>query len=542
MRGSHAKHRGPRTQSVWIGLLSIAAASCGGDAPRLPTNSGESSAAVARLSERVRDLEAALARAEPRAAKMRCLEFLGFHPPMPGDVTTVEIVATSPTPDPKTSQYADCIVVHHAKRVGVSPGDAVPDEFLLAGVAFRGRQRLLASFLLPGDRVEAILAPWSAMGPADALQRSDTIDRVELPMFAALGLHRERELTRHDVATERTALEWPTQRQSIAQSLREHQARLARHGTWKSWQRQLRPIHSRLGKRIEDNGGAPLTLDDRITFRHPKFLAPRTRQDWPAPQVRVLSSLRDQLGSMGIELIVVPFPEKEHVVCERFLEAPPTDSAFGAQRERLLLHLLEAGIEVVDLRPALVRALDEFEHVYYDGQDGHPADGAVQVSAAVVAERLGRYGLKRHLRTAFTAEVRHGVAAGTGKFPPRAFRGDAYAATVVLDGDRRELPRSEPSSEVLVFGDSFIGVPGSYGVLSADFCAHLALRSGVIPRRLQVEGGAPQLMVHLARAGRELTEGCRVCIVAIRESYLYSHTPDDPTGRWDVRELPSKRD
>ncbi|MCA8941343.1 MAG: hypothetical protein KDB80_02180 [Planctomycetes bacterium] len=502
--------------------------------PRSPQSGGERHVeSVRELEAQVAALEAEIAGSRRRLAAMLGHEFLGDVAPTPGPLAEFEIVETTATPSRQDSDYPDCIVVHLARWRGGSAG--VPEEFLVASLGFRNRQLRVASSLLAGDVVEAQLIPWEKFDESvRTIQRVDSLDRFDLPLFGAIDLHRRRELEQVDIVPLPSSGA-RTQAEEIAAYTAAIEAKLAEHGSWEDWIEGLGPVYHELAELTKQG---PVTLEDRWTFRGPSyFYASRTPDAW-ASGLAAITSLRDQLRALGIELVVVPFPAKEHVVASKFTKATPADGIFDPMRLQLHLAMLRAGLEVVDLLPAFLERRDDYEHLYYDGNDNHPARGAIEVASRVVAERLRRYELKPEFDTVFVGKLRHGIPWSCDAFPKRAHAGAVYEASVVLDADRTEFEWSNPSSELLAVGDSFLGVPRPYGVLSADFLAHLAQGTGLLARRLQVGGGAPKILVHMAKAGRSLTKGARVCVLVFREGYIVPRDPTLESRIWEIATLP----
>jgi hypothetical protein len=498
----------------------------------------ERDAALAQVAQ----LRATLDLALPRVERALALEFRGEEPAAAGAVSTVRVVSAPSLPDPATSDYPDCVAVFEVD-VLAAPGREA-GEALLAAMAFADRVPTFVCELAPGDLVDAVLLPWKAM-PDDirSVQRADETERFELPMFAALGLRPHVEV--EAITAGRLESDGVRAEAAIERMARAVERRLAAYGVeggdpFEVWRAGLDRDVWRVLEGLR--GDERVLRDDRFCWRNRSYVVHPT-DTWPEPQIAYFAALRDQLAARGIDLIVVPFPEMEQVSSLHFLEENghelPADGVVDADRERWLLAASRAGIEVVDLRPALVAARDEFDRVYYDAEDGHPADGAIRTAARVVAERLRRYELEPTYDELRLVETWYAIPESQTKFPPHAYEPYAYAATVVQTPDGRPLPASDERSPILAMGDSFLGVPrGNYKVPGADLPAHLARETGILPRRLEVGGGAPQLMVHLARAGSETLEGVRVCLYVFRENYMYRQDTSTSKFNWQVVDLP----
>ena len=100
---------------------------------------------------------------------------------------------------------------------------------------------------------------------------------------------------------------------------------------------------------------------------------------------------------------------------------------------------MEADIEAIDLIQPLRAARTRFPYVFYDDDDQHPADGAIQVTAEEIAKRLARYELvgkdtkrlKYHLKP---TEVEKPSDKGLRKYPATQVVGE--------DGKLLEVPEN----------------------------------------------------------------------------------------------------
>ncbi|MCB9878276.1 MAG: hypothetical protein H6835_11820 [Planctomycetes bacterium] len=529
-----------RTASLTC-TLALTLTACGSDTAGESTGTGESDAVRQQTANdqgadarRVAELEQQVARLRPRAGAYLHLEFLGDAPVLDGKRTVLEVLATSAAPEAATSDYPDCLAVNRCKRV------ADADEVLVVSVAFHDRRATSAFRLEVGSHHSAILVPWEEMPESvRSIQRVDETDRFDLPIFAAIGLQ---------PASEPRTLR-PAQHgdltigreEAIATSIARIEALERQHGSFAEWQAELAGLRVDLATRLKAEG-SPLVDGTRIALRNLHYITHEPDDRWPAPQVAFFVALRDQLAARNVDLIVAPFPEKEQLATLLMSEQPPADGITHPYRLFWHLSLLRAGIEVVDLLPALIAASQHHANVFYDAVDGHPADGGIMAAAAEIAPRLRRYTELPHPYSDLQYEtVRYSIPDSFELFPPRSHNADCYEATSVVTSDGQPLPRQMAKGPVLLLGDSFVGVPTFYGVPAADIASHLVAQTGIATRRRSIGGSAPQLMVHLAKECDELLDGVRVLIFLFREDYMFDHRPDEAKYRWQVSQLPATR-
>lgn len=491
---------------------------------------------VRELEQKVADLEQQLAANAPRARAHLGLEFVGDRKPLPAEQTYLKVLTTTPTPDPVRSDYPDCVAVSLCERLDGDQQET-GEQLLVAATVFRNRRIKPAARLAVGTIVQANLVPFDSL-PEDiqSIQRVDATDNFELPLLAAIGLRKTIVMSRHTV--EPPGGEAPSQKDAIASSIEQIERRLEPHGSFEKWHKALEPLRQQVRSEIVKNGGGPL-LKGKSLIRNLHYIRHEPNEQWPEPQVAYFTNLRDQLAAMGTDLIVVPFPEREQLSVYEIAADPPADGVVHPYRNYWHLKLLQAGVEVVDILPALIEATKQHEFVYYDALDGHPADGAVRTAASEIAKRLRRYGdLKPHVREVTLGMEQFAVPPQYKKFPKYAYEAPCYPAQIVRTADGEMLPRHSPKAPILLLGDSFIGKPHGYGVAGADLSAHLVKETGVLIRRMEVGGAGPQLMSHLARRGRDYTRGVKVLVYVFREDYMFGNDPDDAKYRWDIAELP----
>jgi hypothetical protein len=149
---------------------------------------------------------------------------------------------------------------------------------------------------------------------------------------------------------------------------------------------------------------------------------------------------------------------------EHFADHCPPDRIVAPHMRRLLLDLLEADVEVVDLLPSFLEERDKDPAPLYQSADPHWAPRAQAIAARAIAARLKRYD--------FVARALAGPAVSKAVEAPYApaSRGSAFPALTPAQRRRAEQaqPRTclvvtdlaggqlmSPQSPVVLIGDSY---------------------------------------------------------------------------------------
>jgi alginate O-acetyltransferase complex protein AlgJ len=246
---------------------------------------------------------------------------------------------------------------------------------------------------------------------------------------------------------------------------------------------------------------------------------PRARDPVPA-----IVAFRDALARRDITLVVAPTPAKPTVHPEK-AAAGHDDVAAPLQNrgfERLVATLRKAGVEVVDVAPALVE-LARGAPVYL-ATDTHWRPEAVRVAAREVARRIEALGRLGPRGAAFVEQMaavqQHGDGIALLGLPPwqTLFPPERVVIRRVSRPDGAPW-RPDPLAETLVLGDSFTNIY-SLGAMgwgeAAGFAEQLALAlDRPVDRIAQNADGAHATRVLLARelaAGRDRLAGKRVVV------------------------------
>jgi alginate O-acetyltransferase complex protein AlgJ len=206
---------------------------------------------------------------------------------------------------------------------------------------------------------------------------------------------------------------------------------------------------------------------------------------WPRQNALKIETFRDSLRANGIELVVVPVPNKEFVCPEKISSHRPR--ILSRQRDNLIGHLRSAGVHVVDLLPLFIeRAGTGSAPALYDALDTHWMDRAIVLAAGAISDTLRRI---------------DSTVADTMRFNMKDTIEDHCADMILLLNSMKgcdttyPVHRSsvrtsdgspavdDPSSPILIFGDSNVNMGcGEYANAGAHIGRALGMRTRTISR------------------------------------------------------------
>lgn len=212
-------------------------------------------------------------------------------------------------------------------------------------------------------------------------------------------------------------------------------------------------------------------------------------------------ALHRHLASQGIDLLIVPVPDKSDVYPHHLATLPDGAPTVMLQSKRVYLQLIRAGVEVVDLEPAFRAAARQAKDdaPLYMRRDTHWAPPAARLAAREVARRLARY---EKIREAGKGDPQFRVKDGlpvrrlgdleinwrrAGLKPDHPH--EQYRLPGIVETNGKPVWRAK-SSPVLVLGDSYSVFPydGSHSFWGY-LLAELSLRVANVDR----PGGAAHL-------------------------------------------------
>ncbi|MCC6234887.1 MAG: hypothetical protein IT580_19750, partial [Verrucomicrobiales bacterium] len=193
---------------------------------------------------------------------------------------------------------------------------------------------------------------------------------------------------------------------------------------------------------------------------------------------------RDQLQALGIQLVVMPVPNKESIYPDRLTARAAGRTGVMAPRTRELMERLrEARVEVIDLFEAFTQARQTTgpgaAPDLYLAQDTHWSPAGMTLAARTAARRLVELGWVRPGAVEYDAKPapvqRLGDIVRMLQSPPieARVRPETVACEQVFRRDNGRLFEEAVDAEVLVVGDSFLRIYQRDEPGTAGFIAHL---------------------------------------------------------------------
>ena len=234
----------------------------------------------------------------------------------------------------------------------------------------------------------------------------------------------------------------------------------------------------------------------------PESAGPRSATNDP---VAAIVDFRDQLAARGIQLMVMPVPNKESVYPDRVTpRAKPLRSVLAPRTQELMDRLRAANVEVIDLFKgfglARQQAGSSTETALYLAQDTHWSPAGVELAAEWVAKRLMELGwmqpgkvdyAERPMRVQRLGDVLRMLQA---PLIEHRVKPETLTCVQVVRRDNGELYRDASEAELLVLGDSFLRVYQREEPGSAGFIAHLAKELKQPSLALVNDGGGSTLV------------------------------------------------
>ena len=225
-----------------------------------------------------------------------------------------------------------------------------------------------------------------------------------------------------------------------------------------------------------------------------------------------LLELKKYLDSLNVQLLVVPVPVKEEIYGERLVEGTAADLCVNPAGREFTREMLAAGLDVLDLYPALMAAKsgDEPPHYSYQRYDTHWALPGMLAALEQLAARVTQYSwyaesgaqpgslTMQEMTTLREGDlVAHLPDAEKSKYPA-----DTLAAMKVFKGS--EPYKGGKNSPILLMGDSFTGVFESVDQKSGGPGSLLAFATGLDVQVLTSWGGGPGVYHRMMKMKKDM--------------------------------------
>jgi hypothetical protein len=217
---------------------------------------------------------------------------------------------------------------------------------------------------------------------------------------------------------------------------------------------------------------------DYLTGRHPM----QGEEGLPVDPLPAILAFRNDLAARGIQLLVIPAPNKASVYPEMITRrALGRTAAVCPRTSSLLARLKTSGVEVVDLFEVFREAKrDEGISELYLPRDTHWSPVGVEIAAKAVAARLLEQRWASPGTVAYETNPvtlrRFGDIVEMLQATPieRLVGPENVLCKQVVSRDTGAPYRDEPDAQILVLGDSFLRVYEQDEPGSAGFISHLA--------------------------------------------------------------------
>ena len=225
-----------------------------------------------------------------------------------------------------------------------------------------------------------------------------------------------------------------------------------------------------------------------------------------------LLELKKYLDSENIQLLVVPIPVKEEIYADKLVPGTPADRCVNVNGREFIREMLTAGIDVLDLYPALMaaRAGDEPLHYSYQRYDTHWALPGMLAALEQLAARVTQYSWYASsgaqpgsLQMQETSTVREGdLVAHLPDAEKPKFAADTLAAMKVFKG--LEPYKGGKNAPILLMGDSFTGVFESVDQKSGGPGSLLAYATGLDVQVVTSWGGGPGVYHRMMKMKKDM--------------------------------------
>jgi hypothetical protein len=221
--------------------------------------------------------------------------------------------------------------------------------------------------------------------------------------------------------------------------------------------------------------------------------------------ISAIVGFRDELAAHGINLLVVPAPNKESVYPDQLTRRIPAQQGLICSgTQDVLTRLQSAGVECVDLFRVFAEArkngVGRSPAPLYLAQDSHWSPAGMALAVQAVGRRLVERGWVKPGVTDYDQRLarvdRLGDVLRMLQVPRLERRAvpEKVACVQVVRHDNAQAYQDDPNSTILVLGDSFLRIYQQDEPGSAGFIAHLAKELKQPLTSLVNDGGASTLV------------------------------------------------
>ncbi len=225
-----------------------------------------------------------------------------------------------------------------------------------------------------------------------------------------------------------------------------------------------------------------------------------------------LLELKKYLDSLNVQLLVVPIPVKEEIYADRLVEGTPADLCVNPAGREFVREMLDAGLDVLDVYPALMAAKsgDEPPHFSFQRYDTHWALPGMLAAMELLASRVTQYSWyaesgaqPRTLNMQETTTLREGdLVAHLPDAEKSKYPADTLAAMKIFKG--MEPYKGTKNAPILLMGDSFTGVFESVDHKSGGPGSLLAFATGLDVQVLTSWGGGPGVYHRMMKMKKDM--------------------------------------
>ncbi len=316
-------------------------------------------------------------------------------------------------------------------------------------------------------------------------------------------------------------------------------------GSWEKWAESLtafrQDIEKILNERPKEIKGF-IGKDGQLFFRGSlEYLLSgdlRKQQNNRDPYPAIVD-YKNQLKAKGIDFLFVIIPAKTEIFPDKISNKAPKDAYVTPYTRKLMLELESAGVDIVDLLPALIDARKKDESIYMK-QDTHWSNSGMQVSAKIIADRIKEYSWYKDVcpkPIAYkTKEAKFTRSGDIRDMLPDdekiTYRPMTLIAQQVLNPDGSFYEDSE-SSPLVILGDSFCGVFQVEEPKHAGLSSHIAKEIGMPVDLMVAYGSGPGIRKNLSRRGASVINSKKLVIWTTASRDLYNYW-----SSWDLVKLP----